>query len=154
MKTLLIFLVSLSLALGASAQRKGGFHQVYRPRVVVVPSVGFGYGMGFGNPYFGYPYYGYPYGNPFYESRSMPSQLSLDIQSIKSEYQYKIKDARKDKSISHAARRKDIRSLKAERDQAVITAQKDFSRQARSNYENRQRNNNGLNNQNQDDSGS
>jgi len=159
MKTLLIILVSLSLAVGASAQRKGGYHHVYRPTVVVVPSVSLGYGVGFGNPYFGSPYlgnpyFGYPYGNPFYESRRIPSQLSLDIQSIKSEYQYKIKDARKDKSISRVERRKEIRALKAERDQAIITAQKDFNNRARRNYENGQRNDNGLNNQDQDNTNS
>src|SRR6185312_5805307 len=115
MKTLLIIFASFFLAMGASAQRKGSYHHVYRPRVVVVPSVSFGYGVGFGypyfgNPYFGNPYFGYPYGNPFYESRRMPSQLSLDIQSIRNEYQYKIKDVRKDKSISHAEKRKEIRS--------------------------------------------
>ena len=159
MKTLLIIFASLSLAMGASAQHTGGYHHVYRPRVVIVPSVGFGYGVGIGNPYFGnpylgYPYFGYPYGNPFYENRRMPSELSLDIQSIKSEYSYKIKDARKDKSVGHAERRKEIRSLKAERDQAIIDAQKDFNRQQRRNYQNRGNNNNGTLNQNKDNSNS
>lgn len=146
MKTLLIIFASLSIAMAASAQRKGNYHHVYRPRVVVVPSVSFGYGVGFGNPYFGNPYFGnpyfyYPYGNPFYESRRMPSELSLNIQSIKNEYQYKIRDVRKDKSISHSERRKEIRSLKAERDQAIIDAQKDFSRKTQRTYQDKDNNN-------------
>jgi len=71
----------------------------------------------------------------------MPSELSLDIQSIKNEYQYKIRDVRKDKSMSHSERRKEIRSLKAERDQEIIDAQKDFSRKAQRTYQDKDNNN-------------
>ena len=143
MKTLLIILFSIVLSLGASAQRKGVYHHVYRPRVVVVPSVGFGFGYGYplyGYPYYGYPYYGYP--NP-YEYRRMPYKLSLQIQSIKMDYRNQIKDARHNKSLSHSQKREEIRTLKNERDQAIIKAQQDF-RNGNMNNQNRGRNNNGY----------
>jgi hypothetical protein len=157
MKTLLIILVSVTLSLGAFAQQKGYSH-VYRPysRVYIAP---FSYGLGFGYPYFGYPYYGYPYGygSPYYESRRMPYRLSLEIESIKTDYKNKIREARKDKSLSHSQRRHEIRSLKAERDQEIINAQRNFSRSRRMNSQNPGMNNNqnpGINNQNPDNGNS
>jgi hypothetical protein len=128
MKTLLIVLVSVTLSLGVSAQH-GVYYHSYHPRIYVAP---FSYGLGFGYPAFGYPYgypyYGYPYGYPYYGSRPMPYKLSLEIQSIKNDYKSQIREARKDKSLSRPARRKEIRSLKSERDQAIIDAQRNFSR--------------------------
>jgi hypothetical protein len=149
MKTLLIILVSITLGLGASAQRKGGFYHAYGPRIIVAPSVGFG--IGYGYPFFGYPF-GYPYGysNP-YGYRGTPYKLSLQIQSIKVDYKNQIKEARHDKSLSHSQRRQEIRTLKSERDQAILTAQQNF-RYGNRNNQNRGGNNNqyqGPNNQNQ-----
>jgi hypothetical protein len=134
MKTLLIVLVSVTLTLGVSAQRKvyyPSYH--YHSRVYISP---FSYGIGFG-----YPYYGYPFGYPYYENR-MPYKLSLEIQSIKTDYKHKIKEARKDKSLSHSQRRQEIRSLKAERDQDIINAQRNFRRPGRRNNQNPGANNN------------
>jgi len=149
MKTLLIILASLTLTLGASAQRKGGHYHIYHPRVVVAPSVGFGFGYGYpyyGYPYFGYPYYGYPFGYPSpYAYRRTPYKLSLQIQSIKIDYANQIRDARHNKSLSHSQRRQEIRSLKSERDQAIISAQQNF-RYGNSNNQNRGRNNSNQNN--------
>ena len=130
-------LVSVTLSLGVSAQRKG-YHYVYHPRVYVAP---FGYGLGYGYPYFGYPYfgspyYGYPFDYPYYGNRPMPYKLSLQIQSIKVDYNNKIREARKDKSLSHSQRRQEIRSLKAERDQDIIDAQRNFRRSERRNNQN------------------
>ena len=152
MKTILITLSLALLALGASAQRKeesnernGGYHQVYRQRVMVVPSFGFGYGYPYyGYPYFGNPYYGNPYGYgiPYYGNRRMPYKLSLQIQSVKLDYKNKIREARKDKSLSPSQRREEIRNLKAERAQAIISAQSNFSRSGRMNNQNRGMNNN------------
>jgi hypothetical protein len=131
MKTLLMLLISGTLALGASAQRRGGhyhggYHHVYRPsRIIVSPSVGFGWG--YGSPYFGYPYYGYPYGYPSpYAYRTIPSKLSLQIQSIRLDYKNQIREARHNKSMSHAQRRQEIQRLKTERDQEIISAQQNF----------------------------
>ena len=136
MKTILIILISITLGLGASAQRKGGYYHVYRPRVIVSPSIGFGFGYGY--PYFGYPHYGYP--NP-YGYRGTPYKLSLEIQSIELDYKNQIRDARHNKSLSHSQRRQEIRSLKTERDQAILTAQQNF-RYGNMNNQNRGRNNN------------
>lgn len=131
MKTIVIMLLALSISVGVSAQRKSGHVYVVRPRVVVVPSIsyGFGYGYPYRSPYYSYPY-GYPYG-PMYPSYNtttrMPYKLSLEIQAIKSEYQAQIKNVRKDKGVSHAARRAQIRSLKADRDKAVYDAARNFN---------------------------
>lgn len=156
MKTVIIILSMSLLSLGVSAQRKGGFYHSYAPRVVVVPSVNYGIGLGFGYPFFGYPFfgypfYGYPFGyNPYYGNARTPYNLSLEIQSIKISYTNKIRNARKDKSISHAQRRQEIRNLKAERDQAIIDAQRNY-RTNRMNYNQNRGNNNqnpGNNNNN------
>ncbi len=129
MKTLLIIFVSVMLSLGASAQHTGQYyhpHQYYAPRTRIYVSP-FSYGINYGYPYFGYPpYMGYPiYGN------RVPYKLSLDIQSIKIDYKSRIKETRKDKSLSHSQKRAQIRSLKTERDQAIIDAQKNFVRSRR-----------------------
>ena len=151
MKKVLVILVSITLSLGVSAQRKGGYFHSYAPRVIVAPS--FGYGIGFGYPFFGYPFFGYPYyGNPYgygnpYANRGTPYKLSLQIQSIKTDYKNQIRETRHNKSMSHSQRRQEIRSLKTERDQAILTAEQNF----RYGNQNRSRNNNqyqGPNNQN------
>ncbi|MEO8765824.1 MAG: hypothetical protein ABI416_16100 [Ginsengibacter sp.] len=136
MKTLLIILVSIGLSLGAVAQRKGYhgvYHGGYHSRIYFSP---YSYSFGLGYPYFGYgyPYYGYPYGytSPYGYNR-MPYKLSLEIQSIKTGYRDKIRETRKDKSLRHSQRRKEIRSLKTERDQEIIGAQRNFSRRGRLN---------------------
>ncbi|MGH2648000.1 MAG: hypothetical protein ACRDE8_10550 [Ginsengibacter sp.] len=140
MKTILIILSSVMLSLGVSAQRKGGYYHVYRPRVIVAPRVGFG--LGYGYPYFGYPYYGYPYGYPNpYGYRTSPYKLSLQIQSIKIDYKNQIRDARHNKSLSHSQKRQEIRTLKSERDQAIISAEQNFRYGNRNNQNSRQNNN-------------
>ncbi|KAA9041528.1 hypothetical protein FW778_05770 [Ginsengibacter hankyongi] len=153
MKTLLILLVSTGLAFGASAQvrvdhDRDGYHHSYRPgtRIIVSPSVGFGWGYGAPYPYYGYPGYGYPFGYPYdypapYEYRGTPYKLALQIQSIKLDYKNQIRDARHNKSMSHTQRREEIRRLKTERDQAIISAQQNF-RYGNSNNRNYDRNNN------------
>jgi hypothetical protein len=126
MKKIMIIALILASAMGASAQRHvpiGGHHYI-RPGVRV--------GIGFGvpvYPYYGYysPYYGYgyPYG-PAYGYNYRPSRLNLQIQEIKNDYRQLIRDARHDKSVSRHERRTKISSLKHDRDQAIIQAQKDF----------------------------
>ncbi len=159
MKTILIILASLTLSLGVSAQRKGGgFYHGYSPRVVVVPSIN--YGLGYGQVY-GYPFYfsPYGYGNPYYGNGRTSYNLSMEIQSIQVNYRNKIREARNDKSISHAQRRQEIRSLKGERDQAIADAQRNFynNRRQRMNNQNPGMNNyqnpGTNNNQNQGNNG-
>ena len=132
MKKILIVLLSVMFALGASAQHRSSHHHVYRSRVVVVPSLsyGIGYGYPYFNPYFGSPYFGYPYGypNPFYQERRMPYKLTLQINAIREDYRNKIKNTRRDNTLSHADKKNTIRSLKQERDQEIVNAEKDFSR--------------------------
>ncbi|MEO8860921.1 MAG: hypothetical protein ABI358_05825 [Ginsengibacter sp.] len=145
MKTILVILVFTSLSLGVSAQRKGGFHHA-RSSVIIVPSFSYGFGYGypvFGNPMFGSPY-GYPYGyNPYYGARRMPYKLSLQIESIKVDYRNQIRNARNDKGLSHAQKRQEIRNLKAQRDQDIINAQRNYRPSGRMNNQN-----NGTNYQN------
>ena len=149
MKTLSIIVFSLSLSLAAAAQHKTYYHS-YQPHVYVAPSVGFGFGYPYYGYPFGYPYYGpYGYMNPYYNNNRMPYKLSLEIQSIKVDYKNKIRNARKDKSISHSARRQEIRNLKADRDEQIISAQQNFrQRRMNNNYQNNAPQNNSDNGSN------
>ncbi len=139
MKTILIMLVSLSVSLGVSAQRKGGYYHGNRSRVIIVPSIS--YGMGYGYPYMRYPYFGYPYGYmyPDYGARRMPYKLSLEIQTIKADYKNQIKETRRDKSLSHSAKRQQIRSLKADRDKQILDAERNFNTRPRMNNQSNSR---------------
>ena len=123
MKKMIIVMLSLGLAFGASAQRGhgGGFHgggYYAQPRVSI--------GLGFYSPFgpFGYysPYFMYPYGSygyPYYGSRGGSSQLAMNIRDIKSDYADRIYSAKHDTRISHRERRKNVKALKRERDKAV-----------------------------------
>jgi len=129
MKTFFGVLIALTVSLGATAQRKGGFYHSYSPRVIVAPSVGFGLGLGYGYsywgyPFFGYPYFGYPYRTPYGYRNSY--NLSLQIQSIKLEYKNQIRDTRHNSSLTHVQRREAIRTLKTQREQAIITAEQNY----------------------------
>lgn len=116
------------LSTGVFAQRKG----FYAPhmRVYVAP---LNYGIGFGYPYgyFGYPLFGYPYGYGY--SRMSPYSLNRQIASIRTQYRYKIKAARKDKSVAKSQRKQEVLTLKSERESAINNAELNFRRQ-RMNY--------------------
>src|SRR5579864_8145556 len=119
MKKLLIIVMSLSLALGASAQRgfHGGGYYYGGPRVIV--------GGGFYAPYYG-PFYSpfyspfYPYG--YYGYGSRPSKLDMQIQDIKNDYKDRIWSLKQDKTLTHKEKRKQIRQLKQERDKDINDA--------------------------------
>ena len=163
MKKIIIVMMSLTLAITASAQRisHGGGHIYHVPvtRIYVSP---YSYGFGYGFPYYSSPYYGYgPFGySPFgygYPSnyRRMPYQLNLQIETIKSDYQNQIKATRKDKSMSARQRRQNIRSLKDQRDKDIVTAKMDYIHSSMNQRRgmnqmnrNQQNNNNKQNNQN------
>lgn len=176
MKKTIIVMLSLILTVGASAQRvsHGGGHISHVPvtRVYVSP---YSYGFGYGYPYFGSSYFGYgPFGySPFgyrYTSnyRGMPYALSLQIETIKSDYQNQIKATRSDKSISNGQRRQNIRSLKDQRDKDIVTAKMDYvhsamnqrrgmnqmNRNDQNNKNNQNQNNDQNNNQNRDNDSS
>ncbi len=152
MKKIVIIMISLTLSMGAFAQRKG----FYAPRthIIVAPltySIGIGYPWGY--PYFGYPFFGYPYGYGFSPYGYMPMSsynLNRQIQYIRSEYSYKIKSVRKDKSLTKSQRKQQILSLKSERENAIGKAEANYQRQ-RANYRGAMNNNqNPGTNNNQD----
>ncbi len=128
MKKLMVIIVALGLAMGASAQRfgHGGFgggRRVYvaPPRVSV--GLGFGYSP-FYSPYyspFGYSPYGYTnvYGH-------RPTKLDLKIEDIKNDYEDKIWSAKHDESLTRKERRKVVHQLRVERDQAVTDAKRNY----------------------------
>ncbi len=135
MKKLLIILLSIGLALGASAQRHGstGGVRYVRPRVTVIggyspfsPFYGFGYGYGYGLGY--YPFNAFP---PSYNNR--PSQLDLQIEDIRNDYRHKIKDVRHDKSLSRDERKAKIRDLKHDREAAIIDARRTYFKKSDNN---------------------
>lgn len=132
MKRVLVIMVFLSLCANVFAQRKGGYYPHYHSRVVVVPTVRYGVDFGFGYPFYPYSAFGYPYGFPYYgypypySYTRLPSELELQIQSVKQEYNGRIKAVRHDKSLSRADRKKEIQDLKSQREQAVTQAHLDY----------------------------
>ena len=127
MKKILIMMIALTLSAGVFAQ-KGGFrgHSV---RVYTYVTPAFGYGFNYGYPLFGYPYFGYPYGYGMYPYAYGPMtsyKLNAQINAVKSEYRYKIKAARKDKSVSRAQRKQNVLQLKSERENAIGNVQKNY----------------------------
>lgn len=152
MKTIFLMLISISLSVGVSAQRKadvGERHEnsgerneytpEYHSRDYDMPySYGLGYDYNFGYPYYslGYPYYGYPYygypswyGRAHNRNKAIQYKLSLQIKSIKMDYQNKIKQVRHDRSLSHSQKIQKIRTLKTDRGEDIVTAEKDFVKQ-------------------------
>lgn len=127
MKKIMVIVVALGLAFGASAQRfghgfGGGGHVVIAaPRV----AVGIGYSP-FYSP-FGYYPFGYPYGNPYAYGRSYrPSKLQLQIEDIKNDYNDRIWSAKHDTNLSRKERRHEVHQLKVERDQAINEAKRNY----------------------------
>lgn len=126
MKKLMVIILGLGLAMGASAQRFGhgygsrGHVYIAPPRV----SVGIGYSP-FYSPYyspFGYPYaYGGVYDRPY-----RPSKLDIQIEDIKNDYSDKIWSAKHDESLSRKERRQVVHDLKVERDQAINDAKRNY----------------------------
>jgi hypothetical protein len=119
MKKLLIIMLSLTMALGASAQH------FYHSHVVVVGGYSpYYYNYGPFYPYYGYPYYPYPY----YGYAYRPTKLDLKIEDIRNDYQEKIWAAKHDKSLPHKERRQQVRRLKHDRDEAIINARRNYYR--------------------------
>ena len=59
-------------------------------------------------------------------STSVPTELDLEIEKIKSDYGYEISEVRHNKIISKSERKEKIRDLKHERDIAVLEAKKSY----------------------------
>jgi hypothetical protein len=124
MKKILMIMITIGLALGASAQKRvvvrgGGYHYV-GPRVSV--GLGLGYSpfyspYGLYSPWY-YPPYGYNYGY-------RPSRLDLTIQDIKTDYADRIKSVRMGE-MTRREKRQTIAELKIERDKAITQARRDY----------------------------
>lgn len=132
MKKLMVIVVALGLALGASAQRfghgggfsRGGGHVYIAPPRV---SVGIGYSP-FYSPFyapFGYAPYGYGYGNVYGRSYR-PSKLEMKIEDIKNDYKDKIYSAKHDDSLTRKERRATVHQLRVERDQAINDLKRNY----------------------------
>jgi hypothetical protein len=126
MKKLMVIVIALGLALGASAQRGHGFGG---GRVYIAPprvSVGIGYSPFYYSP-FGYYPFGYPYGyNNYYGHSYRPTKLQAKIEDIKNDYANKIWSAKHDTSLSRKERRKVVHQLRSERDQAIDDAKRNY----------------------------
>lgn len=147
MKKIIIMMIALTLSAGTFAQK--GVRPPHRSRVFthVYVTPAFGYGFNYGYPFFGYPYFGYPYGYGMYPYAYGPRssyRLNTQINAVKSEYRYKIKAARKDKSISSAQRKQNVLKLKAERENAIADVQTNYNKR-RMNMYNQQGTNNTQN---------
>jgi len=134
MKKLVVIIVALGLAFGASAQnskRSGSNRPAPARKVVVVRSYPpyspyFGYGRPFGfSPYYGYsPFgYGFDYG---YRYQNRPSKLDLEIEDIKNDYQDKIWSVRHDDQLSRKDKRKQVQELKHQREKVIIETKKNY----------------------------
>ncbi len=126
MKKLMVIVVALGLAMGASAQHGRGFgggHAYFAPRVSV--GVGLGYSPFYYSP-FGYYPFGYPYGYNGYNRSYRPSKLQVQIEDIKNDYSDKIWSAKHDTNLSRKERRREVHELKSERDQAINDAKRSY----------------------------
>ena len=126
MKKLMVIVVALGLAMGASAQRFGhgfgGGHAYIAPRVSV--GVGLGYSPFYYSP-FGYYPYGYGYNNVYGRSYR-PSKLDMKIQDIKNDYEDKIYSAKHDTSLTRKERRQTVHQLRSQRDQAINDLKRNY----------------------------
>ena len=118
MKKILVIMLSLGLALGASAQRfshGGGVY--YRPHVYV--------STGFYSPF--YPFYSpfyYPY--PGYGYGYRPTKLDMQVHDIKADYEDKIWSVKHDESLTRKVRRQKVHELRVERDKDIDAAKRNF----------------------------
>ena len=136
-------MLSLGVAVGASAQRghyvrPGGGYYHGGGHVVVVPRSYVGLGFGFGYPW-GYPYGWYspwysPYPPYYYGYGAMPSQLELQVEDIRKDYDQQIKDVKHDKSLTRQERRAKVDQLKKDKEDAIVQARHDYFDRSRRNY--------------------
>ncbi|MBN9296340.1 MAG: hypothetical protein J0I41_04970 [Filimonas sp.] len=123
MKKMIAVLLGIMFITGVSARPAahigGGFHGGGRTTVIV--------GGGLYSPF--YSPFGFYYGYPFYPYASVPvqpSKLDLQIEGIKNDYSDKIKSAKMDDSLTRQERRQTIRTLKSDRDNAILDAKKSY----------------------------
>lgn len=121
----MVIIIAVGLTAAASAQKvavgiRGHFGSgvYYRPRTTFV--------VGAYAPLYPRYYYDPFFYGPSYRYYNRPTKLDLEIADIKNDYDDKIWSARQDKSLSGKERRKEIRELKHERDQAIHNAEVDY----------------------------
>ena len=122
MKKLIAIILICGLGYTASAQHgRGGGHRSGHSRV----SIGVG-----GGPHYGYaynrfysPFNTYPYGSYNY---NRPTRLDLEIQDIKNEYRDRIWSVKHDKALPHQQKKETVRTLKYEREKAIIEARRSY----------------------------
>ncbi|MES1220862.1 MAG: hypothetical protein ABUT20_35505 [Bacteroidota bacterium] len=119
MKKIMIIMLSLGLAVGASAQRfsHGGVYYS-RPRVIVTG--------GFYAPF--YPFYSpfyYPYPG-YYGYGYRPTKLDMQIHDIKADYADRIYSVKQDKSLTRKERRQKIHDLRVQRDNEIDNAKRNY----------------------------
>ena len=123
MKKIIAIILICGIGLSASAQHSKGSHRSVRSHSHLSIGIGghshYGYGYNrFYSPFNSYPYQSYGY--------NRPSQLDLDIQDINNDYRDRISSARQDKSLTRQERKEIIRSLKYEREKAIIDARRNY----------------------------
>jgi hypothetical protein len=64
----------------------------------------------------------------------MPSQLELQVQDIRKDYDQQIKDVKHDKTLTRQERRQKVDQLKKEREDAIVQARHDYFDRSRRNY--------------------
>ena len=132
MKKLVVVLVALGLAFGASAQNKRSGPIGPRPgkKVVVVRSYSpFSPFYGYGRAHYGYsPFYS-PFGYGFdngYRYQNRPTKLDLEVEDVKNDYQDKIWSVRHSDELSRKDKRQKIQELKYRRDKEIIEIRKNY----------------------------
>ena len=129
MKKMIIVLLSMAIATGASAMPAGriggGYHGGgFAPHTTVIVRGGYspfyspfgywGWGLGYGYPY---PYGAVPY---------QPTKLDMQISNIHNEYNQRIQSVRMDHSLTGKERRQKVREFKAERNQDILNAKASY----------------------------
>lgn len=131
MKKLVVIVVALGLALGASAQSKRSGPRGVRPGKTVIvrayPSISpfYGYGRGFYgySPFYSPFGYGFDYG---YRPQARPTKLDLEIEDIRNEYQDRIKSVRLADDLSRREKRQKVQELKSMRDKVIIDTKRNY----------------------------
>lgn len=106
---------------GAWARVPGGhFREGFGHRTVVVSG-------GFYHPF--YNSWGFYYGYPYYQgvmTPRIPTQLDIQVATIKNDYADKIKSVKLDESLTRAQRREEIKTFKRERNLDVLNAERAY----------------------------
>ena len=132
MKKLVVVLVALGLAFGASAQNKssGSVSPRTGKKVVIVRSYPpFSPFYGYGRPYYGYSPFFSPFGYGFdngYRYQNRPTRLDLQVEDIKNDYQDKIWSVRNSDELSRKEKRQKVQELKTSREKEIIDTKKHY----------------------------